>query len=60
MGALPDVLSGDGTNVFMRNQAFDADLQPLRGRSPDDIRPRSGWLDGTYFKRANCYNPGRP
>jgi outer membrane protein assembly factor BamB len=32
MGSLPDILVGDGTNVFMRSQAFDADLQPIRGR----------------------------
>jgi outer membrane protein assembly factor BamB len=58
MGALPDVLSGDGTNVFMRDQAFDAELQPLRGRSPDDVRPRGGWLDGTYFKRMPWISGG--
>jgi outer membrane protein assembly factor BamB len=51
MGTLPDVLVGDGTNVIMRSEAFDADLQPIRGRSSPDLRTGSGLLDGTYFKR---------
>jgi outer membrane protein assembly factor BamB len=51
MGTLPDVLVGDGANVIMRSEAFDADLQPIRGRSSSDLRTGSGLLDGTYFKR---------
>jgi outer membrane protein assembly factor BamB len=51
MGTLPDVLIGDGTHVRMRNETFDADLQPIRGRSRLDLRTGSGLLEGTYFKR---------
>jgi hypothetical protein len=51
MGSLPDILLGDGTNVAMRDNAFDAELRPIRSRSPADFQTRSGLLEDSYFKR---------
>lgn len=50
MGALPDVMMGDGTKVYMRNLAFDAALNRVVGQP--SLQPRSGFLEDTYFKRA--------
>ena len=50
MGALPDVLMGDGSKIYMRNRAFDAELNPAPG-SPA-LRTVSGFLDDSFFKRA--------
>ena len=49
MGTLPDVLVGDGTGIYMRSNAFDAELKPQRGMP--DLRTGSGFLEGSYFKR---------
>jgi outer membrane protein assembly factor BamB len=48
-GTLPDILVGNGTNVYMRTTAFTADLEPTRGK-PEQSVP-GGYLDDTYFKR---------
>ncbi|MBM3858528.1 MAG: hypothetical protein FJ395_02630 [Verrucomicrobia bacterium] len=50
MGALSDVMMGDGKLVFMRSLAFDAELKRQRGDT--ELSPRSGFLDETYFKRT--------
>ncbi len=50
MGALPDVLVGDGTRVFMRSIAFDAQLRQVRGKP--ELTVDGGYLDDSYFKRA--------
>ncbi len=50
MGALPDILMGDGSTVYMRSRAFTSALEPTRGAP--GLRPRGGFLDDTYFKRA--------
>jgi len=50
-GALPDVLSGDGTNVFMRQVRFDTD-----GRQQPEDMPHLfasvGFLDGSWWHRT--------
>ncbi len=48
-GKLPDVMMGDGTTIFMRNQAYSPELEPKRG-SPS-LKTRSGLLEDSYFKR---------
>jgi outer membrane protein assembly factor BamB len=59
--ALPDVLSCDGKNVYMRSQEFDLDgkigrTAPLR--ADDQVGPdahlfsRTGFLDDTWFSRS--------
>lgn len=50
MGALSDILMSDGSAVFMRSTAFDAQLMPQRAKP--DLSPKSGFLDDTYFKRT--------
>lgn len=50
LGALPDVLIGDGTRVFLRSLAFDAELKADRGKT--ELQVKSGFLDDTYFKRT--------
>jgi len=50
MGALPDVLMGDGARIHMRSTTFDAELNP-RGGKPA-LQTKSGFLDDSYFKRA--------
>ncbi len=50
MGALPDVLMGDGTKIYMRNRTFDAELNSAAGTPA--LRTVSGFLDDSYFKRA--------
>ncbi|OGV78957.1 MAG: hypothetical protein A3K19_00120 [Lentisphaerae bacterium RIFOXYB12_FULL_65_16] len=58
MGSLPDIMMGDGTAVYMRNLAFDAQLQPRTGRPA--LRAASGFLDDSYFKRTPwTFNSGR-
>jgi len=49
MGALPDILIGDGSRVYMRTKAFNAQLEPEQASTA--LRPRNGFLDDTYFKR---------
>jgi outer membrane protein assembly factor BamB len=50
MGALPDILIGDGTNIFMRTQAYDRELKPCQEKA--DLQPAGGFLDDSYFKRT--------
>jgi len=50
MGALPDVLMGDGSKIYMRSVAFDAKLKRQRGRP--ELRTKSGLLEDSYFKRV--------
>lgn len=50
MGHLSDVMMCDGQHIYMRSQAFDAQLRAVAGKS--DMQTKSGFLDDTYFKRA--------
>jgi len=50
-GALPDVLSSDGTSVFMRNARFNANGD----RQPEDVPhlfSSVGFLDGSWWHRT--------
>ncbi len=58
MGALPDILLGDGSKIYMRNRTFDTELNPASG-SPA-LRTTSGFLDDSYFKRAPWRYGGGP
>ena len=50
MGALPDILTGDGEYLYMRTKKFDAALEPQKGTPA--LRRRAGFLDDAYFKRV--------
>jgi len=50
-GALPDVLSSDGTSVFMRHVRFDLNGKELKGRAPHLFSP-AGFLDDTWWHRT--------
>jgi outer membrane protein assembly factor BamB len=50
LGALPDILTGDGSSITMRSTTFDNQLQPRRGTT--DLQTPGGFLDGSYFKRT--------
>jgi len=50
MGSLPDILVGDGSNVYMRSVAFDAELKRASGKPP--LETKSGFLEDSYFKRT--------
>ena len=55
MGALPDILQGDGRLIYMRELAFDGklDKQELRPRQASErVSPKSTFLDNSYFKRT--------
>ena len=49
MGALSDILTADGENIFMRGEVFDGELNRVGGK-PEMVVP-GGMLDGSYFKR---------
>ena len=49
LGALPDILTADGRNIFMRSRTFDAELNPVKGQPP--LQSPGGFLDDSYFKR---------
>ncbi len=49
MGTLNDILLGDGSLVYMRGAAFDAQLRPQKGKP--SIQTGGGFLDDSYFKR---------
>ena len=54
MGALPDILQGEGALIHMRNMAFNAKLQKQEtpsGHASARLIPKAGFLDETYFKR---------
>ncbi|MBL7041429.1 MAG: PQQ-binding-like beta-propeller repeat protein [Pirellulaceae bacterium] len=50
MGSLPDILMGDGANIYMRSVAFDAELNRARGKPP--LETGSGFVEDSYFKRT--------
>ncbi len=50
-GVLPDVLSADGTNVFMRHARFDADGRQRGGLVPH-LFASVGFLDGSWWHRT--------
>jgi outer membrane protein assembly factor BamB len=50
MGALPDILMGDGERIYMRTLAFDNELVREKGRA--QMQARSGMRDDSYFKRT--------
>lgn len=55
MGALPDILQGDGQLICMREMVFDAKLEQQRipaRQMPDWVRSKAGLLDDSYFKRT--------
>ncbi|OPZ16624.1 MAG: Serine/threonine-protein kinase AfsK [candidate division BRC1 bacterium ADurb.BinA364] len=55
MGSIPDILLGDGSRIFMREQIFDAQLkeQPkAAGKAANVLQAKGGLLDDSYFKRA--------
>ena len=49
MGTLSDILFADGKRIFMRTDAFDAELKRVNG-TPELTVP-GGMLDGSFFKR---------
>ena len=55
MGALPDILQASGPLIFMRDLAFNAELEKQKA-APAKISPRvtlpAGFLDESYFKRV--------
>jgi outer membrane protein assembly factor BamB len=51
-GALPDVLSSDGKNIYMRHMAFDLNANILDHNGGDHIYAMTGFLDGSWFHRS--------
>jgi outer membrane protein assembly factor BamB len=55
MGALPDILQGDGELIYMRNLTFNSDLEEQNlppKKTTMRVFAKSGLLDGSYFKRT--------
>ena len=50
-GALPDILSSDGSSVFMRHRRFDLSGQPQAG-NVDHLFSAAGFLDATGWHRT--------
>jgi outer membrane protein assembly factor BamB len=50
-GALPDVLSTDGSSIFMRHMRFDMDGRPL-AQDVDHLYSPAGFLDGSWWHRT--------
>jgi len=50
MGALPDILMGDGSGIYMRTETFNAKLERQSGQPA--LRAKSGFLEDSYFKRT--------
>jgi outer membrane protein assembly factor BamB len=50
-GAIPDVLSSDGTSVFMRHQRFDLNGEPLE-QNVDHLFCSAGYVDDTWWHRT--------
>ena len=50
MGALPDILMGDGEKIYMRGTTLGSDLKPTSGKALLEVK--GGFLDDSYFKRA--------
>jgi outer membrane protein assembly factor BamB len=53
-GALSDIMQADGERVYMRNKSFDLALKAVK-EGGTRVVPIGGFLDGTYFRRANWY-----
>ncbi|HUV66585.1 MAG TPA: PQQ-binding-like beta-propeller repeat protein [Sedimentisphaerales bacterium] len=61
MGALPDILQGDGRLIYMRELTFSGKLekQDLPPRQTSDrVSPKATLLDDSYFKRTPWYFGG--
>jgi hypothetical protein len=55
MGALPDILQGDGELIYMRNLTFNSGLEEQNlppKKTTMRVFAKSGLLDGSYFKRT--------
>jgi outer membrane protein assembly factor BamB len=57
MGALPDIMQGDGGLIHMRNMTFNTKLEHQKAplRRPTDrtrVHSKAGLLDDSYFKRV--------
>ncbi|MEJ2702594.1 MAG: PQQ-binding-like beta-propeller repeat protein [Sedimentisphaerales bacterium] len=55
MGALPDILQGDGELIYMRNLTFNANLKEQRvppKKATIRVFTKSSLLDDSYFKRT--------
>ncbi|MBN2290890.1 MAG: PQQ-binding-like beta-propeller repeat protein, partial [Pirellulales bacterium] len=50
-GALPDVLSSDGTNIFMRHRRLDKQWNDLKDNVPH-LYSAAGFLDGSWWHRT--------
>jgi outer membrane protein assembly factor BamB len=50
-GSLPDILSTDGTDFFMRQRVLDAQGKPQAGMKPHLFSP-TGFLDATWWHRT--------
>jgi len=50
-GAIPDVLSTDGTSIFMRHQRFDLEGKTL-SQNVDHLFCSAGFLDDTWWHRT--------
>jgi hypothetical protein len=51
-GFRADVLQAAGANIYMRQECFDAQLNP--GEEVKRIHVKGGFLDDTYFQRIYC------
>jgi outer membrane protein assembly factor BamB len=55
MGALPDILQYDGELIYMRDMAFNTNLEqqkPPARQADNRIHAKGGLLDDSYFKRT--------
>lgn len=55
MGALPDILQGDGRLIYMRNLTFNAKLEEQHlppKKTSIRVSAKGGLLDDSYFKRT--------
>ena len=50
-GAMPDVLAGDGTSIFMRHQRFDLSGKSL-APNVDHLFSSAGYVDDTWWHRS--------
>lgn len=50
-GAIPDVLSSDGSSIFMRHQRFDIDCRALE-QNVDHLFCSAGYIDDTWWHRT--------
>ena len=50
-GALPDILSSDGSSIYMRHRRFDLAGQPQAG-NVDHLFSAAGFLDATWWHRT--------